>query len=292
MHPSRPTRRDIPLAEPTVRNPQDSLEQVFADQGLTPTEIRTYQFLLEARAATSSQIARETGQPRGRIYDTMRRLVEKGFAREEPTTPIKYTPVPLVEVVSQVAARISQQTRALRDVQIWIQKQQKENEGPPPAPSEVLRSGNVGALSGRRACNAELRKIARQAREFVFLCGNHRFAQRLKSMTDLLGDLQAAQRRDVDVWVLLPSDANHPAEDYPGLAERIGKETLETLPRPVSDCVVTLISELAVLDIIAQPDDESPNRGDDLGIRVEGSVYALARAARLEAMLESSTTPS
>src|SRR5688572_30831110 len=82
--------------------------------GLTWDEVRIYQFLLNSSSAISSAIVRETGHSRGRIYEALRRLVEKGLVREEPTRPIQFRPTPLADILATAHVRLTKQLAAVK----------------------------------------------------------------------------------------------------------------------------------------------------------------------------------
>lgn len=257
------------------------LKRVFADEGLTDSEIRAYEFLRRAGSATPSQIARETGQARGRVYETMRRLVERSFAREEPTKPIRYAPTPLAEVVSLMAGRISQQTQTLREIQSWVREHKPEPEAPQQHP---LRPGDVAVASGRRACMTELRRLMRESREWLLLAFGAPFGRRFVMLEGIQTELESLRQKRIPVRLLAPwgelGEAATRVLDR--VAQPDGKVTLPTaLNRPLA----VAANETAVLEILSQPDDDSPNRGDDVGIRISNPLYALLRVEHLSATL-------
>ncbi len=259
----------------------EAFEQTLQELGLTQGEARAYRFLLEAQEASSATIARETGQSRGKIYETLRRLVEKGFATEEPTRPIRYRPTPLQGVVGRAATRLSHQLTALREAQAWLQRM-----GAPAAMAaqRIARPGDVHVLSGRRACMGEVRRIINESRLRFFLIAGGHFAQRLVAMPHLLDELHAAQSRGADVALFLPEDgAAAPA--LAALQDRLGADLVVQSPQATPTPLVTIVGDAAALEIIAQPDDDAPNKGDDVGVRIDNAAYADALTQRSRSTL-------
>ena len=106
-------RQPLPAQpNPVILGPD--LVALLQEMGLTWDEVRIYQFLLNSSSAISSAIVRETGHSRGRIYEALRRLVEKGLVREEPTRPIQFRPTPLAEILATAHARLTKQLAAVK----------------------------------------------------------------------------------------------------------------------------------------------------------------------------------
>ncbi|MEA3136673.1 MAG: Sugar-specific transcriptional regulator TrmB, partial [Thermoplasmata archaeon] len=103
-----PASRSVPVILPP------DLVALLQEMGLAWEEVRIYQYLLNSPSAISSAIVRQTGHSRGRIYEALRRLVEKGLVREEPTRPIQFHPTPLSEILAGAHARLTRQLAAVK----------------------------------------------------------------------------------------------------------------------------------------------------------------------------------
>lgn len=249
--------------------------------GLTWEEVRIYQFLLNAPSAVASAVVRETGQPRGRIYQTLRGLVEKGMASEEPTTPISFHATPLSQVLDRAHDRLKRQLETVEAVQA---------KAPDDEPAEVAvpilrpaRPGDVRVFSGRRACCAEWRRLAREAEGFYWLAGGGRLANRIAAMPTLLEELVDAQGRGVTVQLFLP-ETEGTSEAVDALTERLGGEPITLAMADHLGPLTSCATETSAMELIAQPDDDEPNQGDDIGIEVSSALFAHAMKYRFEVM--------
>jgi sugar-specific transcriptional regulator TrmB len=61
--------------------------------GFSPYEARCYAGLLGAGAQTGYAIAKRTGVPQPKVYETLRRLVARGAAEQLPGPPTRFTAV-------------------------------------------------------------------------------------------------------------------------------------------------------------------------------------------------------
>jgi len=255
-------------------------EAVLSSLGLSRTETRTYLYLLRAVSGHPTEVARETGQSRGRIYETLRSLVEKGLVREEPSRPVRYLAVPLSEVLAVALANTHQRVQRLRK----LREETEAGEGDEPAP--VRRE--VAVFTGRRAVTRETRRMLDEASRRFVLWGGGRCAERLLESSDLLDALRAAMERGVRVEVFLPIETETAARrrleaDLPNLTRWVATEALPAL--------VHATNEREVLLTVVQPDDESATRGEDVGIATRGAAFADAALQRIRATVGRAATP-
>jgi len=247
--------------------------------GLSDKEVEIYDYLLQSGGALPSAIARDTGQPRGRIYEGMRNLVAKGFARERPTRPILFCPAPLADVLAVAQAHLSRHLRAANHAQAvagaWLPSGSKL------APTPPMRIRDVSVLSGRRACNAEIARMLETASTFFWIAGGGRFADRLATMSSFLDRAQAAAARGVDVQIIIPKTK--------ALARALTFVDVDG-SRPIvrqvdidgAEALVSCVTERASLEMVAQPDDEAPSRGDDVAVHVGDPLFAARLKRRLD----------
>src|SRR5438874_11206840 len=75
----------------------DSTDQIverLSRLGFSLYEARTYVGLLTAGGATGYSVANQTGVPQPKVYETLRRLVDRGAAVQSGVRPARYAAVP------------------------------------------------------------------------------------------------------------------------------------------------------------------------------------------------------
>jgi DNA-binding MarR family transcriptional regulator len=271
---------------PSAAGPQDpsvilspDLVALLQEMGLTWDEVRIYQFLLNSSSAISSAIVRETGHSRGRIYEALRRLVEKGLVREEPTRPIRFRPTPLSEILATAHERLTRQLAAVKAGQgVALALGTAQASVPLLAPTKPR---DVRVLSGRRACHAEWRRMLGEAAGFFWLTGGERLANRLAAMPDFLRELRAAHDKGLNVQVVLPRNAST-ARSLEAMAALLGPDILHPATVDQFGPLVSCATDQASMEVISQPDDDALNRGDDVAIQVSSELFANASRRRME----------
>lgn len=88
--------------------------------GFTHYEARTYLGLLQTDSATGYSIANDTGVPQPKVYETLRRLVERGAAVRTGENPARYRATPPDELLKGIekdfAARVAAARRDLKSL--------------------------------------------------------------------------------------------------------------------------------------------------------------------------------
>lgn len=255
---------------------------LLQDMGLTDKEVEIYEYLLNSGGAIPSAIARDTGQPRGRIYEGMRNLVAKGFARERPTRPILFGAAPLADVLAAAQARLSRHLHAVHYAQAV------GGDRLPTGAETVLippmRIRDVSVLSGRRACHAEITRMMETASSFFWLAGGGRFAERLSNMPGFLDGVQAAAARGVDVQIVFP-ETKALGRALTLVDAGRARPLLHQVHIDATEPLVSCATERAALEMVAQPDDGAPNRGDDVAVHIGDPLFAARLKRRIGAML-------
>ena len=77
----------------------DLLQQL----GLTKYEAEAYHALLIAGPLTGYELGKHSGVPQSRCYDTLERLLARGLATVQPTTPPRYAAEDPARVLPQVS---------------------------------------------------------------------------------------------------------------------------------------------------------------------------------------------
>src|SRR5579872_5372308 len=76
-----------------MAEPASSIAEKLTQLGFSQYEARTYVGLLTAGGATGYSIANETGVPQPKVYETLRRLVDRGAATLIGERPARYAAV-------------------------------------------------------------------------------------------------------------------------------------------------------------------------------------------------------
>lgn len=92
--------------------------------GFSQYEARTYLGLLVSDGATGYSIANDTGVPQPKVYETLRRLVDRGAASRTGEKPARYTAVPpavlLKALEDDFAAKVAAARRDLESLPLKI----------------------------------------------------------------------------------------------------------------------------------------------------------------------------
>lgn len=265
----------MPLRGKIVLGPD--LVALLQDLGLTWDEVRIYQFLLNSSTAIASAVARETDQPRGRIYDSLRVMVDKGYVREIPTDPIEFEPTPLAEILERAGTRLTDQLEA---VQAGKATALRTANGDVVLPLvRPTRSRDVSVYSGRYSCNAAWERMLEEATDFFWLTGGGNLAQRLAARPNFLERLGEVSQGAVDVQLVVPQAiASVPALER--IRDIVGPDILRVAMVDQFGALASCATDQASMEAIAQPDDEAPSHGDDVGIQVASGLFARATKER------------
>jgi sugar-specific transcriptional regulator TrmB len=140
----------------------EAIAERLTQLGFTQYEARTYLGLLQTDTATGYSIANETGVPQPKVYETLRRLVERGAAARTGEKPARYRAVPpdalLKGIEKDFAARVAAARHDLESVP------RRET------PAQLLPVSRVESFAP--ALEAASAAIA-AARTRVYLSGNH-----------------------------------------------------------------------------------------------------------------------
>jgi sugar-specific transcriptional regulator TrmB len=233
--------------------------------GLSEPELRAYRFLHRTGGAAAGAVASEVGLPRGRIYELLRGLAERGLVRELPGPRIHYVPIPLAEVFSTIRMQTTQQLQLLEQAE---QRLPTRPRSPIPAGART-RPGDVSVFHGRRAVEAEVRRLLDRAQDQFLLAGTVHLAERLASLPETLAALALARQRGVDLALYVP-DLPDESAARDRIARAAGEDHLHLAPIDSLPTVTLVVADGVALLVVVQPLDGSPLRGDDVGIRIEG----------------------
>lgn len=173
----------------------DSLLLELKGIGMSEYEAKIYVILSALRVASAREIHEQTKIPRGRIYETLSSLTQKGFVVSSGKEPARYSPVDVIQTFERLKREsvssldgLSQRLKAL------------ETETPEP-----LMQGYKLYTEWTR--DNQIRMIFRRAKsEIIFLCNDE------KILTKYANDISRAAKR---VYVYLVVGKNDLAEFAP-----------------------------------------------------------------------------
>jgi sugar-specific transcriptional regulator TrmB len=80
----------------------DSLLSQMREIGMSEYEAKVYVILSALRVASAREIHEQTNIPRGRIYETLNSLGEKGFIVSSGKSPVRYSPVDVMQTFERL----------------------------------------------------------------------------------------------------------------------------------------------------------------------------------------------
>ncbi len=83
--------------------------------GFSVYESRTYVGLLTLGTATGYSVSNETGVPQPKVYETLRRLAERGAVIQTSDHPARYSAVPADVLLEQLGQDFAERLRSARD---------------------------------------------------------------------------------------------------------------------------------------------------------------------------------
>ncbi|HDS63363.1 MAG TPA: TrmB family transcriptional regulator [Methanofollis liminatans] len=163
----------------------DSLLLQLKGIGMSEYEAKVYVTLSALRVASAREIHEQTKIPRGRIYETLTSLAQKGFIVSSGKSPVRYSPVDVVETFERLKRKsvtsLEELYRRLKDL---------ETETPEPL------------MQGYKLCTEwtrdnQIRMMLRRAKsEIILLCNDE------ESLARYGGDISRAAKR-VFVYLVL-----------------------------------------------------------------------------------------
>jgi Predicted transcriptional regulators len=92
-----------------------SIAERLTQVGFSQYEARTYVGLLMSEGATGYSVANDTGVPQPKVYETLRRLVQRGAAVLTSERPARYSAVPPQVLLSALEKEFGEKVKAARD---------------------------------------------------------------------------------------------------------------------------------------------------------------------------------
>ena len=98
-----------------MADPTDQIVERLTRLGFSVYEARTYVGLLVAQGSTGYSVANETGVPQPKVYETLRRLVDRGAAVQSGVRPARYAAVPPDELLTGLEKDFGERLEAARE---------------------------------------------------------------------------------------------------------------------------------------------------------------------------------
>src|SRR5205807_5732298 len=96
-------------------DPTDQIVERLTRLGFSVYEARTYVGLLVAEGSTGYSVANETGVPQPKVYETLRRLVDRGAAVQSGVRPARYAAVPPEVLLARLEEDFRERVDAARE---------------------------------------------------------------------------------------------------------------------------------------------------------------------------------
>jgi sugar-specific transcriptional regulator TrmB len=162
----------------------DRLIDALQALGFTAYEAKAYRALLKlAVPAKGYEVARAASVPTSKIYETLRRLAEKGAVMINTSDSITYVPVPHRDLIARLRARID---ASLSSVEAEV---------------EAMPTGGAPGLtwtvSGMDNIRDLMQRLVARAAKTIFA------ALWDEQLSHLAGPLEAAQAREVELQVAI-----------------------------------------------------------------------------------------
>jgi sugar-specific transcriptional regulator TrmB len=154
--------------------PADSIAERLTQLGFSQYEARTYVGLLMSGGATGYSVANHTGVPQPKVYETLRRLVDRGAAVLTSERPARYSAVAPAVLLGALEADFEAKVEAVR--------QGLESLPPRPHPDQSLPIARLDSLAA-----ATERAVAAitKARSRVYISGR---TQELKGLAEVVDE--------------------------------------------------------------------------------------------------------
>jgi predicted transcriptional regulator len=165
----------------------DSLLSQLKEIGMSEYEAKVYLILSALRVASAGEIHEQTKIPRGRIYETLTTLAEKGFIVSSGKSPARYSPVEVTRTFERLKRESVKSLEGL-----YERLKDLETETPEPL------------MQGYKLCTEwtrdnQIRMMLRRAKsEIILLCNDEEFLTRYGS------DISRAAKR-VSVYLVAGS---------------------------------------------------------------------------------------
>lgn len=160
-----------------MHEPATVIAERLTQLGFSQYEARTYVGLLMAGGATGYSIANETGVPQPKVYETLRRLVDRGAAIQTAERPARYAAVPPAALLQSLETQFVARLEAAR---VGLESLPERKAAEPMLPLSRLDSLTAAIERSAEAISA--------AQTRVYLSGRHDELKGLATSVDGASD--------------------------------------------------------------------------------------------------------
>lgn len=248
--------------------------------GLTEYQARVYLALLDLGATPAARIPALARVPRSRVYAILQQLNEKGLTQILPERPRVYRPVP---IASFLRTAVQEERRHARRIEASIEDVARDFR----IRGDVLppERGRFEAIYGRWNVSVRTREMISRARREVVGIGTSRTPWRL--VRALGNTLREKGRAGVPIEFAVPVTPDN-REDVRVLGGFARVRSID-LSMPV---VLHAVDGSEFLLSHPIPDDNSPNRGEDIAIWTDDPAIASAMLRIVKRIWKSATPVS
>ncbi len=138
---------------------QDTIIEDLTRLGLTKNEARAFRSLVKLGRSTASTIAKDSGIPRSKVYETLESLKNIGIIHEElDSAPREYDPFPVDSVIRHLEERIKVSATSSLGILKALQDTRKEE------PKEF-----AWAVRGHEQILVDMRTAIENAKDYVYI---------------------------------------------------------------------------------------------------------------------------
>lgn len=229
------------------------------EMGLSVYQARIYLALLRLGQTEAREVSRLSRVPIAKVYSVLDTLQSKGLVIAEPTTPKRFSPVPLGEYLASLRAQRLLEARELEETERALGDLFRVE----PAP-QASDKGRVRTLKGRIINLQQAEAMLAAARSDVLFVPSTGFFARFKREWPAFE--QAAQR---GVRVRVLADLARVAPEHLALmresVQARHRSDLNDAPEPA--CLLIADGGCAMI-VHYVPDDGGTLRGEDVGLLV------------------------
>ena len=97
-----------------LENKEKVLDKL-ADMGLSKYEAKAYITLLQKSNISAYEVSKNSTVPQSKIYETVKKLVDKGLIVAQGSDPVKYSPLPVDEFLERYKSNMEKSISYLKD---------------------------------------------------------------------------------------------------------------------------------------------------------------------------------
>ncbi len=175
-------------------------ESILINAGLTPNESQIYLFLLKKGTALASELASSTNISRPHVYDSIRRLIEKGLVSYVIKDNRRYfkgaNPEELINFLENKKEQITTKQKAVKKALPLLSRLQKEKE----------TKTSVEVYEGREGLKTVLMDILGYGDDFVAFGATHKFEEVLPIFSGIF--VKRRKQKDQKAKILVVEGEN------------------------------------------------------------------------------------